>query len=165
MINATESIELKINDYEFQFDLQVSVFRRTRGFVYIVSDGNAVKIGRTDRLEARLHDLGNMNSRQLILLQAIETDFSIDCERYLHDHFSEYRLHGEWFDLLPVFGIKQTDHIQMLQMEISDLKKQNAKLKRENNRWRKAKYGNDNNFCSHCGHVLSEWFKSGEYRE
>lgn len=156
---AEEVIELKVNDYEMCFNLQAYVLKRSRGFVYIVSDGNAVKIGRTDRLESRLRDLSNMNSRPLVLLQAIETDFSVECESLLHSYFSEYRLHGEWFDLLPVFGIKQTDHVQMLQMEISKLKKENKKLRLENNRWRKAKYGNDDNYCSHCGHVLSKWFE------
>lgn len=71
--------------------------------VYIVSesgDRHSVKIGFTNypSISRRLDSLQTGNPTELVILGEI-TDGSLELERALHDHFREYHLRGEWFDI------------------------------------------------------------------
>ena len=75
------------------------------GFVYLVTDGDAVKIGKATNIEDRMKSLQTGNSNEIILLQAIEVDDMDRAEQSLHFWFRAYRKKGEWFDLLDLFGL------------------------------------------------------------
>lgn len=69
--------------------------------VYFISDGVAVKIGKTqgDPIN-RLRALQTGNSRELVL-ECVAWSSQITAtmlEQLLHYHFSNYLIRGEWFD-------------------------------------------------------------------
>lgn len=63
---------------------------------YFIKCGDAVKIGRTRNVSARLCDLQTSNSTQLELLGV-----TFESEDAMHSRFARYRLRGEWFTLSP----------------------------------------------------------------
>lgn len=71
-----------------------------RGFVYVVKpeNSNRCKIGWTSRHpETRLSELQTSHHRKLVLEGVIPADESM--EKRIHDHFSERRIRGEWFEV------------------------------------------------------------------
>jgi len=71
-----------------------------RGFVYFIieEDTGRVKIGKTTNTpEDRLRSLRTGNSHPLKLICYMETMYPEILERKLHNRFSPYRIHGEWF--------------------------------------------------------------------
>ena len=80
-------------------------------FVYIISAiENDVpvapcKIGITSNLVSRLSGIQTGNHKKLEIISAIpipSREVVCAIESALHEHFSEFRLHGEWFDVCPV---------------------------------------------------------------
>lgn len=84
------------------------------GFVYLMTDGSAVKIGKSADLGKRISQIQTGNPNEIILLQAIETDDMARVERSLHEWFKKYRMRGEWFDLLPHFGLDHAGYIHSM---------------------------------------------------
>jgi hypothetical protein len=70
-------------------------FRFSRGRVYFVRAGNAVKIGFSRNVERRLVDLQISFPSRIELLLALRG--SVVTERQLHHKFRSLRLNGEWF--------------------------------------------------------------------
>ena len=71
-------------------------------FVYFISDGEYVKIGKRSRRSDRLGQLqtGNPNDlRTLFEIPLISEKAAAATERFLHRAFSDYRRTGEWFDI------------------------------------------------------------------
>lgn len=58
--------------------------------------GGPIKIGYSTNVEMRVRELQRMNAVPLRLLGTIGAP--CDLERWLHDRFAEFRLHGEWFE-------------------------------------------------------------------
>lgn len=79
------------------------------GCVYFLHSpaSGLTKIGRADRLIARIRSIQSMNGETLTLIGIVFRPFAFtrgrppehDIERFLHDQYSEHRRHGEWFDL------------------------------------------------------------------
>lgn len=69
------------------------------GYVYFVTDGNAVKIGFSEIPSQRIADLQSSCPAKLERLALIKG--SIRDEQALHRKFHALRLHGEWFTLTP----------------------------------------------------------------
>lgn len=67
--------------------------------VYAISDGWAVKIGKTGRdIDRRLRELQNGNPRPLRFIAAIDFDVPDDsAEKRIHAYLENFRLSGEWF--------------------------------------------------------------------
>lgn len=65
------------------------------GVVYFVSDGNAIKIGTTKQLSARLSQMQGGNPTKLVVLATVEGSFAH--ERAVHQELAEHRIKGEWF--------------------------------------------------------------------
>ena len=80
------------------------------GYVYIITDGEYVKIGQATNIEKRLASLQCGNPRKLSILQTIQTDDMNLTEHSLHWWFKDYRIQGEWFDLASVF-LNQRDNV------------------------------------------------------
>ena len=63
---------------------------------YFISDGRAVKIGRSSNVEARLADLQTGSSEKLWLIHSIDGDH----EKHFHTEYAQYRIEkSEWFRL------------------------------------------------------------------
>lgn len=79
--------------------------KQTCAFVYFVSDGTAIKIGRAANLTARLSEIQVGNPRDVKLLFYIPTKSDTDAsliEAALHDVFRDSLIRGEWFDIIDV---------------------------------------------------------------
>lgn len=76
--------------------------------VYFVSDGYAVKIGRAKDPAKRLIDLQVGNPRRLKILFTIpfgDEETAAAAELKFHSIFKDYRLEGEWFDILSEINV------------------------------------------------------------
>lgn len=102
------------DDREVQAALGVLRDRRaqrrnlSQGYVYLISDGTAVKVGYSTKPEARVNELQTGNPRELRLLAKKEGDEAI--EAMLHTRFIDDNLILEWFRptaaLLSWFGVR-----------------------------------------------------------
>lgn len=76
--------------------------------VYFVSDGEYVKVGMTNKIESRFSALQTSNARKLELLFYIPLVAKEACchvERMFHQAYSDYRVNGEWFDILKKLAL------------------------------------------------------------
>lgn len=71
------------------------------GWIYFVEGGGLVKIGRTTNLKRRLARLRTLSPVPIRLIFAVRSTKPLEHERELHDTFSAWRHHGEWFSLSP----------------------------------------------------------------
>lgn len=69
------------------------------GFVYFVSDGEAVKIGFSEKPARRLAGIQSHHPKPLTLLGTVSA--SVFDEQDLHQKFSDIRIRGEWFRATP----------------------------------------------------------------
>lgn len=77
---------------------------KPRAFVYFIADGRFVKIGKATDVLKRLSALQTSNSSELSLACKIpckNTENATEAESRLHIIYRDYRVRGEWFDLLP----------------------------------------------------------------
>lgn len=73
-----------------------------KSFVYFISDGVFIKIGKGANPRKRLLELQTGNARKLNLLYLIpckNDTAAFRVERMLHENFEKYRLSGEWFEI------------------------------------------------------------------
>lgn len=68
----------------------------TKGFVYFIHDGRAIKIGFSQSVSGRLHDLQVASPTKLHLVGYM--DGTPADESALKKKFSDIRLRGEWFE-------------------------------------------------------------------
>lgn len=88
--------------------------RNVRGYVYCISDGTALKIGKTTNHPSnRVADLQTGNPRLLRLLAFIETENMAETEMDMHRRFNHLNMLGEWFShdevILVEFGVMEED--------------------------------------------------------
>lgn len=69
------------------------------GFIYVIQDGDCVKIGHTNDVDKRLWLLQIGNPRKLTLLKAWKTTTAQLEEECLHEKYDAWRVRGEWFKL------------------------------------------------------------------
>ncbi|NER97848.1 MAG: GIY-YIG nuclease family protein [Symploca sp. SIO1B1] len=78
-----------------------SHYRNKPGYIYLIhaQETDRYKIGLTTRsVEARFAELNSSQSPYpLEIIDWFETDNVTDDEEYLHEKFTDYRVHGEWF--------------------------------------------------------------------
>lgn len=75
--------------------------RKLTGFVYMISNGSLIKVGMSQQPLTRLRDLQGASTIPLTLLHCIQTSDVREVESFLHVHFNEHRVQGEWFNLTP----------------------------------------------------------------
>lgn len=77
-------------------------------FVYFIGDGEFVKIGKsTGTPLQRLNALQTGNARALNLLFAIpvlNSECAYNLESAFHKAYGDFRISGEWFDILPLIS-------------------------------------------------------------
>lgn len=82
--------------------VQMTLAKGSYGHIYFIKDkmnGN-VKIGTTRNLEKRIKQISNKNDElEILKVLNVPLDYSINMkvEKFLHNHFKEYRKRGEWF--------------------------------------------------------------------
>lgn len=74
--------------------------RRSRpGFVYVVAGGGYYKIGKSQKVPARLRNFGLLLPFPVELIHSFPVDDCDQSEQRLHAMFADKRINGEWFDL------------------------------------------------------------------
>ena len=89
-----QAIESSISDY-CEWD-------SPKAYVYFITDGRYVKVGKATNIKTRLSDLQVSNPRPLTCIAIIPcTDIKAahQAEHILHRRFTKYRMGGEWFDI------------------------------------------------------------------
>jgi hypothetical protein len=88
--------------------------------VYLITDGEFVKIGISSNLEERLKSLQIGNARKLKVLFNFELENAVEMEQELQKEFSTKKLIGELFDLTPK-DIKRIKGILSVKKRIEEL--------------------------------------------
>jgi hypothetical protein len=70
-----------------------------KGVVYILSDGEFLKIGMTKNVNQRLSSLQTGNPKDIKIVNTFETDNMPLCEKVLQSKFSNYSVKNEWFSI------------------------------------------------------------------
>lgn len=68
-------------------------------YIYLIKEGNNIKIGSSNNPEKRLNTLKSGNSNDLSMLYKFESLNAKKDEKFLHKFFSSKRINGEWFAL------------------------------------------------------------------
>ncbi len=74
-------------------------------FVYAISNGQSIKIGKANNPQQRLKELQTGSSVPLVLIKVIKCWDSAEAlrlESALHRHFKNYRQHLEWYSITNV---------------------------------------------------------------
>lgn len=68
-------------------------------YIYIISDGQNYKIGKSNDVEKRLRGLSTGNSKDLSIVCKYEIDstYVSEVEKQLHNKFKQYNVKNEWF--------------------------------------------------------------------
>ena len=77
--------------------------------VYFITDGNYVKIGKTNNLKNRLSGIqtGNPNELKVLFTVPCKSEtVSYDIETRLHNIYHDYHMNGEWYNILKHLNIK-----------------------------------------------------------
>jgi len=77
--------------------------KNAEAFCYFISDGTHVKIGKAKDVQARMINLQNANSNALKVICTFPCESEAAAhvlEKRLHRFFGEFRITGEWFDIL-----------------------------------------------------------------
>lgn len=67
------------------------------GFVYLITDGELVKIGKANSVPSRVNQLQTGNPRELWILAHGKFQYPQTAEAELHACLEKYRKRGEWF--------------------------------------------------------------------
>lgn len=69
------------------------------GFIYVIKAGPYYKIGRSNKAERRIAQLGIQLPWPVEIVMTAEVPDMVRLERELHAFFASQRLNGEWFEL------------------------------------------------------------------
>lgn len=85
-------------------------------YVYIISDGTDIKIGKSNKPQQRLKELQTGNKKQLSIIRLIETkdeEEALTLESGLHSIYSYYKINNEWFSGKILNNIQQYSDIYL----------------------------------------------------
>lgn len=102
---SEDVILVDIGSYRGVVPKWITMDNSRSGYVYFMTDGEYVKIGVTSNIKNRLSQLQTSSSKQVVIIDSMECSDPYGVEACLHHYFREFSVSGEWFDLLPVFGL------------------------------------------------------------
>lgn len=106
LLDMYDHVVIDILEFKEYVPLMIGESKNPKhGFIYFITDGELVKIGQAVNIDKRMKGIQTGNSREIMQLQIIEVDDMDRVEQSLHYWFEPYRKHGEWFDLLNLFGL------------------------------------------------------------
>jgi hypothetical protein len=73
--------------------------KRASQWIYFISDGEFIKIGKASKLSSRLSTLQTGSASDLKILAYIETNNMDKTEKIFHKHLQTLRIRGEWFSI------------------------------------------------------------------
>lgn len=79
-------------------------------FVYLISDGEYIKVGVAKNVEARLKDLQVANAKELQLICSFplkNEKEAFKLEQFLHSEYEAYHIRGEWFNILNYINVQE----------------------------------------------------------
>jgi len=89
-------------------------FKIVTYYVYMVSDGDFVKIGVTSNIKKRINSIGVGNPRKLTLLDldrvGSNKDGAYKKEAFMHDKFKQHNVRGEWFSKAAIEEFLKTQN-------------------------------------------------------
>ena len=80
-----------------------------KSFVYLITDGNYVKIGVADNVKSRLNGIQTGNPNECYVISIIpcrDSKAAYSLEKKLHWEYRFRKKRGEWFDLLSYINIE-----------------------------------------------------------
>lgn len=89
------------------FDLE---WNDPKCFVYLISNGEYIKIGVAKNVEARLKDLQVANAKELQLICSFplkNEKEAFKLEQFLHTEYEAYHIRGEWFNILNYIHVQE----------------------------------------------------------
>ncbi len=98
---------------------------KTDGFVYLICDpqNDRFKIGVTKgTIEKRIMELQTGNSTELHITNWYKSRYPFRIEKMLHSKYSNYRVHGEWFNLPNDVVFKFNETCEKIEETIETLK-------------------------------------------
>lgn len=100
---SPEDICKVLDEYGIQY-----LHGRVAGFVYFISDGEYVKIGK-GLPNARIKQMQTGNARELTVLFTIPVGqhMSGAAEYLMHQLFKPWHVRREWFDILKVIDVEE----------------------------------------------------------
>lgn len=72
------------------------------GYVYLAYCAGFFKIGRSTKPYGRVRHFDTIMPVNVELVHTIPCDDYAEAERQLHEHYTDFRVKGEWFDFSPV---------------------------------------------------------------
>ena len=121
-------------------DFKLSDALHGKGYIYFVTDGEYVKIGKAMNPCARIMDLQIANARELTILALIpfcayDSDITT-VEKAFHRYFSDKHIRGEWFNVLD--EIKSSETLKAFKLSKGDkikLWRNGSRYKAYGKRW------------------------------
>ena len=68
--------------------------------VYLITDGEYVKIGVANNIIDRIRKLQTGNAKKLVVLVYQKCPNAYSIEKALHKKYKQYKVSGEWYDIL-----------------------------------------------------------------
>ena len=104
-----ELSQIKINNKPLQIPNHIKHLLTTKtieraktkhNFIYLITDGEFLKIGIAKDVKSRLAKLQTGNARELKIIFQKEIKNPNQLEKFLHSKYKSKNIRGEWFDLL-----------------------------------------------------------------
>jgi hypothetical protein len=78
---------------------QTTTVKNRPGYVYVIRNDGYYKIGRAKDLDRRFLELSSATPNTLDVVHAVKVSDYCRAEIFLHNRFSTFRMHREWFNL------------------------------------------------------------------
>jgi hypothetical protein len=108
--NADRDAFLVLGDADFKMDIEPA---HRPGTVYVITDGNCQKIGKTLSVQERLRQLSTGNPARLSVLLQFPVADMVWVERALHLRYAAHRVRNEWFQL-PEHALEELKRLRRL---------------------------------------------------
>lgn len=85
-------------------------------YIYIISDGEYIKIGKANDVEKRIKELQTGNPKELKIIRTIECDeiFATRIECELHKILDKHKIRGEWYSITCINEIDKMSDEEIL---------------------------------------------------